>query len=106
MENKKEEIEDKPIDEEEIEDNPNLKETIEALKPLIETLAPHILEHQKINAPIIKRQQIINFLIMFGVLVSITGLAYFKIIDGSAATGLIGAIIGYVFGGLYQNRQK
>jgi len=84
----------------------DLKELIDILKPLIEVIAPNYIEYQKIKAPLIERSQIINFLIMISILASITLLAYLKIIDGSAATGLIGAIIGYVFGGLYQNRNN
>ncbi len=91
---------------EQIDGEQSLTEISEALKPLIDSLAPCLLEHQKINAPIIKRQQIINFIIMFGILVSITMLSFLNIIGGSAVTGLIGAIIGYIFGGLYQNRNK
>ena len=63
-----------------------------------------ILEDKKI--PLIKRWQCINFVIMLLVLSGVVFLAYMGKIDGSAATGLIGAVIGYVFGSLYVKERK
>jgi len=79
----------------------DLEEGMSDLKELIEKVAPHFIEYHKIRAPLIRRQQIFNFVIVISIILAVVGLAYFKIIDGSAATGLIGAIIGYVFGSLY-----
>ncbi len=84
----------------------SVQELMEVATPFIETLAPRIVEYQKVKAPLIKRNQTINFTVMMSIIISISVLAYFKIIDGSAATGLIGAIIGYVFGGLYNSSNK
>ena len=84
----------------------DLGEIAEQLAPLIDSIAPHLIEYQKIKAPVIKRWQYINFTVMMAIIVSVSVLAGYKIIDGSAATGLIGAVIGYVFGGLYQQRNK
>ncbi len=47
-----------------------------------------------------------NFSIMITLCVGVIALAYTKVIDGSAATGLIGAVIGYVFGHIYSKREK
>ncbi len=97
-----EKIEEIPEDEN-IEEK-GLADILEQITPFIEKLAPQIFEYQKIKAPQIKRHQYINFIVMMTILVSVSLLAYYKIIDGSAATGLIGAVIGYVFGGLYQQK--
>ena len=84
----------------------NPKEFWENLIPLIASLAPSIIEYQKIQAPLIKRSQYLNFFIMLIVLIIIFLLAFFQKIDGSATTGLIGAIIGYVFGTLYSRDNR
>ena len=84
----------------------DLGDIIEQITPFVETLAPSIIEYQKIRAPVIKRLQWINLTIMMTILLSTTILAFLHIIDGSAATGLIGAVIGYVFGGLYSQKNK
>lgn len=84
-----------------------LKEMLKVFIPLVEKLGPLIIEYQKITEPRVKRAQIINSVIMITLILAIAILAYLKLIDGSAATGLFGAIIGYVFGGLYnQNKGK
>ncbi len=84
----------------------DLADIAEQITPFVEVLAPKIIEYQKVREPVIKRGQWINFIVMMTILLSVSILAYYKIIDGSAATGLIGAVIGYVFGGLYQQRTK
>lgn len=94
---------------EDIEENeyePTIAETLEQITPFVESLTPKIIEFQKVKAPIIKRNQIINFIVMMTILIGVLVLAYNNTIDGSAATGLIGAVIGYVFGGLYQQKNK
>lgn len=92
--------------EQEIVEEKDLADILEQITPFIEKLAPQIIEYQKIRAPQIKRHQYINLLVMMTILVSVSLLAFYKTIDGSAATGLIGAVIGYVFGGLYQQKDK
>ncbi|MHA1827132.1 MAG: hypothetical protein ACTSX6_00640 [Candidatus Heimdallarchaeaceae archaeon] len=84
----------------------DIADVLEQITPFVEALAPRIVDLQKAREPLIKRNQIINFIVMMTILVSVVILAYNNIIDGSAATGLIGAIIGYVFGGLYQQKNK
>ena len=84
----------------------NIGEFLEQITPFVETLAPNIIEYQKVRVPIIKRGQWINLTVMMTILLSTAILAYLKIIDGSAATGLFGAVIGYVFGGLYHQKNK
>jgi len=76
------------------------------IKELGVALGPLFLKNQEINAPIIKRQQWMNFAIMITLCIGVIALAYTKVIDGSAATGLIGAVIGYVFGHIYAKREK
>ncbi len=84
-----------------------IKDLLKVATPLIEKLGPMVIEYQKITEPRVKRVQIINSIIMVTLILAIAILAYLKLIDGSAATGLFGAIIGYVFGGLYnQNKGK
>jgi len=63
-----------------------------------------VLEDKKV--PLIKRGQVMNFIIMLIIMLGVIFLAYDGKIDGSAATGLIGAVIGYVFGSLYQKERK
>jgi hypothetical protein len=41
---------------------------------------------------------------MMTILLSVGFLAWNKMIDGSAVTGLFGAVIGYVFGAIYQQK--
>jgi len=94
------------IPEQEFIEEKDIADILEQITPFVEKLAPQIIEYQKVKAPQVKRYQYINFTIMMTILVSVSILAYYKIIDGSAATGLIGAVIGYVFGGLYQQRNK
>lgn len=84
----------------------DLGDFLEQITPLIKSLAPNIIEYQKVRVPVIKRWQAINFTVMMTILVGVIVLAYTQTIDGSAATGLIGAVIGYIFGGLYQQRNK
>ncbi len=92
--------------EQEVIEEKDIADFLEQITPFIEKLAPQIIEYQKIRAPQIKRHQYINLIVMMTILVSVSLLAFYKIIDGSAATGLIGAVIGYVFGGLYQQKDK
>ncbi len=104
MVKKKEKIEEPVI--EDVCNEKDIADVLEQITPFIETIAPNIVEFQKVRAPIIKRWQWINFTVMMTILLGTMILAYAKIIDGSAATGLIGAVIGYVFGGLYQQKNK
>ncbi len=97
-EQNKEETTEQQVQEEDI------VEMLKKITPFIQIAAPRFIEYHKIKAPQIILNQVINFIIMIGILVAVSFLAYNKIIDSSAATGLIGAVIGYVFGGLY--RQK
>ena len=94
MKHKKEEVED------------NGEQLLALIKGLGVTLGPIFLKNQEINAPIIKRQQWMNFTIMITLCIGVIALAYAKVIDGSAATGLIGAVIGYVFGHIYSKKEK
>lgn len=106
-EEKKEKIKEQKSEAVEQQDNieeKDLGDILEQITPFVEKFAPIVIEYHKIKAPHIKRHQWINFIIMMAILASVSLLAYYKIIDGSAATGLIGTVIGYVFGGLY--RQK
>jgi hypothetical protein len=81
-------------------------EILKALAPLVDSIAPVISKYQESNLPIIKRNQWMNFLIMISLILIVGILTYARIIEGSAATGLIGAIIGYVFGHIYSNKDK
>ena len=83
-------------------ENVDIGEFINKITPLLESLAPKYIEYQKLKEPQIKRSQYMDFIVMSLIIISIAGLTYFRIIDGSAATGLFGAVIGYVFGGLYK----
>ena len=74
--------------------------------PLIEAITPLVDKVQNNNKPVLKRAQWMNFIIMFSLIIIIGTLAYTKTIDGSAATGLIGAIIGYVFGHIYSYKNR
>jgi hypothetical protein len=87
-------------------ENVDIGEVIAKITPLIEVVAPKYIEYQKLKEPEIKRSQYMDFSVMSLIIVSIAGLTYFKIIDGSAATGLFGAVIGYVFGGLYKREES
>ena len=91
--------------EEEIIEEKDIADILEQITPFVETLAPKIVEYQKVRAPQIKRYQYVNFIIMMSILLSVFLLTYCELIDGSAATGLLGAVIGYVFGNLYR-REK
>ena len=88
---------------EEFYEEKDIADILEQITPFVEKLSPQIIEYQKIKAPQIKRHQYINFIVMMTILISVFILAYYNTIDGSAATGLIGAVIGYVFGGLYKS---
>ncbi len=88
------------------EENEDLKELVKVATPLVKIISPAMLKYQENNLPVIRRWQWINFSIMISVLGIIAWLAYVKIIDGSAATGLIGAVIGYVFGHVYSQVKK
>lgn len=84
----------------------DLKDLIDAVTPLIDAIGPYLQKTQENNLPIIKRSQWMNFVIMISLVIVVVGMAALNIIDGSAATGLIGAIIGYVFGHIYSNRNQ
>jgi Na+/H+ antiporter NhaA len=84
----------------------DVEKLAKALKPLVDTLAPTFLKIKELEAPVIRRQQWMNFTIMVLLAVAIAGLTYQGKIDGSAATGLLGSIIGYVFGFIYGKRNK
>ena len=81
-------------------------EGLEKLGEFIKELAPHYIKIQELNAPNIRRSQWMSFIVMMSILLGTIILAYYKIIDSSAATGLIGAVIGYVFGHIYSNKQR
>jgi len=85
-------------------DDSEFKDLAKALEPILEKLNPILETQAKANAPIVKRAQWMNFVIMFFIVVAIVGLAYLGRIDGSAATGLLGAIVGYVFGNIYSKK--
>jgi|GEM_PF-3167271 len=98
-------VEKKDNDEVEVQEK-DIADSLEQITPFIEALAPKVIEYQKVREPVIKRAQIINFIIMASIILSISLLAWHRVIDGSAVTGLIGAVIGYVFGGLYQQKNN
>ena len=84
----------------------NGEELVKLIKDLGVSLGPLLLKNKELDAPIIKRQQWMNFTIMMLLGVGVISLAWIKAIDGSAATGLIGAVIGYVFGHIYSKKEK
>lgn len=84
----------------------NGEELVKLIKDLGVSLGPLLLKNKELDAPIIKRQQWMNFTIMMLLCAGVILLAWVKAIDGSAATGLIGAVIGYVFGHIYSKREK
>jgi hypothetical protein len=86
--------------------NEELNDFIKAATPLVNVLNPLVNSFQEANKPVLRRAQWMNFIIMISLIIIIGGLAYTKIIDGSAATGLIGAIVGYVFGHIYSNKGR
>ena len=88
------------------ENGPTTTDLIEVLTPLIEVIGPILENQNKVKAPIVRRSQWMNFTIMCTIIVSLALLAYYNKIDGSAATGLIGTIIGYVFGHIYAKKDK
>lgn len=83
-----------------------IAEILEAVKPLVEIISPLINKNLEVRSPIIRRSQWMNYSIMIVLTVGIIFLSSLEIIDGSAATGLLGAIIGYVFGHIYSKREK
>ena len=80
------------------------KDLIELLNPLLDKWVTTQTKIIEANAPIVKRWQWINFIIMLILSGGVLFLAYSRVIDGSAATGLIGAMIGYVFGRIYSDK--
>ena len=84
----------------------NGEEIVKLIKDLGVSLGPLLLKNKELDAPIIKRQQWMNFSIMITLCIGVVTLAFTKSIDGSAATGLIGAVIGYVFGHIYSKKDK
>ena len=83
-----------------------LTELARALEPILEKIRPILQQQAETNAPIIRRWQWMNFIVMVALIIVISTLAFYGKIDGSAATGLLGAIIGYVFGYLYSRKDK
>jgi len=88
------------------EDSEQIIKLVEAVTPLAKVLGPIFEKHEEKKAPIIRRQQWMNFTIMIVLALLIGGLTFLGKIDGSAATGLLGAIVGYVFGYIYAKREK
>ena len=88
------------------EDDESGEELLNVIKELGISLGPMLLKNKELDAPIIKRQQWMNFCIMMTICIGVVVLAYGKVIDGSAATGLIGAVVGYVFGHIYSKGDK
>ena len=86
-------------------DDEDLKELIEVISKAIQRAEPLISKYFDYRLPLIKRAQLMNFAIMGIICIGVILLALESKIDGSAATGLIGAIIGYVFGSLYRTRK-
>jgi uncharacterized membrane protein YjjP (DUF1212 family) len=84
----------------------DIENLVKVLKPLADTLAPAFLKIKELEAPVIRRQQWMNFVIMVLLAGLIGVLTYLGRIDPSAATGLLGSIIGYVFGFIYGKREK
>ena len=87
-------------------DEENNEAFVKTIKDLGLSLGPLLLKNKELDAPIVKRQQWMNFIIMITMCIGVIVLAYTKIIDGSAATGLIGAVIGYVFGHIYSKKDR
>jgi len=88
------------------EEDSEFTELTKALGPILPKIGALLENINKANAPIIRRWQYMNFIIMMSLVVAISVLAYSKVIDGSATTGLFGVIIGYVFGYLYSKKDK
>lgn len=84
----------------------NGEELLKLIKDLGVAIGPMLIKNKELDAPIIKRQQWMNFFIMSTLCIGVFVLAYIKVIDGSAATGLMGAVIGYVFGHIYSKKEK
>lgn len=89
-----------------IQEEDNGEEMLKLIKDLGVSLGPLLLKNKELDAPIIKRQQWMNFTIMITLCTGVIALAYTNVIDGSAATGLIGAVIGYVFGHIYSKKER
>jgi uncharacterized membrane protein YjjP (DUF1212 family) len=84
----------------------DLNSLIQTISPIIPDLAEAFKVGQENTGKIVRRAQYLNFIIMLLICVAVTLLAFFGTIDGSAATGLLGAIIGYVFGYIYSKRER
>ncbi len=84
--------------------NKKEEKQIDGLKEIEPIIGPYITKYFQHNAPITRRQQYMDFGIMVFITAGILILAFKKIIDGSAATGLIGVIVGYVFGHIYPKK--
>ena len=100
MKKKKESIES------EINPEIDVNSLIQAIAPIIPNLAEAFKVGQENTGKIIRRSQYMNFIVMTLICIIVTTLAFFGTIDGSAATGLLGAIIGYVFGYIYSKRER
>lgn len=77
----------------------NEEDKTENIIKIAETIIPPLMEYFKFKTP---KEQWSNRMVTMSILIMITSLAFFKLIDGSSTTGLIGVIIGYVFSKLYQ----
>jgi hypothetical protein len=81
-------------------------QTLLVIKQISDSIGTNVLKNQEINAPLIKRSQNMNFIVIFSICLVIGILAFFGKIDGSATVGLLGSMIGYVFGGIYGRKEK
>lgn len=73
-------------------------EAVERLTPYISTLVSNLndLKQPKPNIIMIRRQYF-SYGVIILVVLSVSLLAYFGAIHGSAATGIFGAVVGYIF---------
>lgn len=77
---------------------PNVEKILEHLRPIVETLSPTFIEHEKTIAPQIRRRQWFTFTAIIIILVAVSAFAWNEIIDGSAAVVIFSAVIGYLLG--------
>jgi len=86
----------------------NMDEDTKKIMDFIQPIVPHIPEIINIyykdrekEIPLYRLKYWMHLTIMIFIISSISFLAYCKIIDGSATVGIIGTMVGYVFGKLY-----